>query len=280
MVRSLRLRGLGSARDAIRSRSQDLWRPRRQYGKIDKAETEKASRKPDRDLTDYDYWRRAAGHLPEDTRESLARARQIAEEGLARFPGSPALNLLMAYTFIAEQTDLGPFADCHEKFALAWKYANEADKTQSKSRRLEFYHHLVMALLYTLYAGDFDRSVEEAEAAIEMAPNEAGTRSTLANWLSFAGRHDQAIEWASMALRQEHNAAIAMYLKPNVAWTLYNAGRYDEAFETIKGSERLGARLCGGDLCARRPRRRGPRHHCRLAEERRPSRSPRNPAGR
>ena len=35
---------------------------------------------------------------------------------------------------------------------------------------------MVMAQLYTLYAGDFDRSVEEAEAAIEMAPNEAGVR--------------------------------------------------------------------------------------------------------
>ena len=40
-----------------------------------------------------------------------------------------------------------------------------------------------------------------------------------------------------MALRLEHNAASAMYLNPNAAWTLYNAGRYDEAFETIKGSE-------------------------------------------
>ena len=80
-----------------------------------------------------------------------------------------------------EQTDLGPFADCHEKFALAWKYANEADKTRSKSRRQEFYHHFVMAFLYTLYAGDFDRSVVEAEAAIEMAPNEAGTRAALAS---------------------------------------------------------------------------------------------------
>ena len=28
-----------------------------------------------------------------------------------------------------------------------------------------------------------------------------------------------------------------MFLKPNLAWTLYAAGRYDEAFETIKGSE-------------------------------------------
>ena len=78
-----------------------------------------------------------------------------------------------------------------------------------------------MAKLYTLYAGDFDRSVEEAEAAIEMAPNETVTRSLLSDWLSFAGRHDQAIEWASAALRQEHNAAFAMFLKPNLAWTLY-----------------------------------------------------------
>ena len=121
----------------------------------------------------------------------------------------------MAIAFLGEQTDLGPFADCHEKFALAWKYANEADKTKSKSRRLEFIHHLVMAKLYTLYAGDFDRSIAEAEAVIEMAPNEAIIRSGLSQWLSFAGRHDQAIEWASTALRQEHNAALAMFLKPN-----------------------------------------------------------------
>jgi tetratricopeptide (TPR) repeat protein len=210
------------------------------WGKIGKAETERASRKPDRDLTDYDYYQRARGYFPADTHESLARARQIAEEGLARFPGSAALNLVMAQAFLQEQTDLGPFADCHEKFALAWKYANEADKTKSKSRRLEFYHHFIMAQLYTLYAGNFDRSVAEAEAAIEMAPNEAINRATLASYLSFAGRHDQAIEWASTALRQEHNAAFAMNLKVNLAWVLYFAGRYEEALENIKGSETAG----------------------------------------
>ena len=99
---------------------------------------------------------------------------------------------------------------------------------------------MVMAKLYTLYAGDFDRSVEEAEATIEMAPNEVVARSSLSDWLSFAGRHDQAIEWASAALQQEHNAAFAMFLKPNLAWNLYFAGRYDEAFETIRGDEKLG----------------------------------------
>ena len=199
------------------------------FGKIGKAETEKAWRKPDRDLTDFDYYQRARGYLPADTRESFARARQVAQEGMARFPGSPALNLLMALAFLQEQDNLGPFADCREKFALAWKYANEANKTHSKSRRLAAVHHAVMAKLYALHAGDFDRSVEEAEAAIEMAPHEVSTRSALSDWLSFAGRHDQAIEWASTALRQEHNAAYAMFLKPNLAWALYFAGRYDEA---------------------------------------------------
>jgi adenylate cyclase len=207
------------------------------FGQIGKAETEKAWRKPDRELTDFDYYQRARGYLPADTRESLARAKQVAEDGLARFPNSPALNLLMATAFLQEQTDLGPFADCHEKFALAWKYANEANKTESKSRRLAAVHHAVMAKLYTLYAGDFDRSVEEAEAAMEMAPHEVSTRSASADWLSFAGRHDEAIEWATTALNQEHNAAFAMFLKPNLAWALYFAGRYDEAFGNIKGGE-------------------------------------------
>ena len=124
-----------------------------------------------------------------------------------------------------------------------------------------------MALLYTLYAGDFDRSIEEAEAAIEMAPNEAGARSQLGQWLSMAGRHDQAIEWASTALRQEHNAASAMFLKVNLAWVLYFAGRYEEALENIKGSE-----TAGPDVAAVIDVRLGrveeaPRHHCRLAQD-------------
>jgi adenylate cyclase len=207
------------------------------FGKIFKAEMEKAWRKPDRDLTDYDYYLRARTHYAADTHEGFGRTRQILEEGMARFPNSAALNLLMAHAYMTEQTDLGPFADCHEKFALAWNYGSKADKTKSKSRWLAFSHHFLMAKLYALYAGDFDRSVEEAEATIEMAPNEYLARSALSSWLSFAGKHDQAIEWGTTALRQEHNAAFSMFLKPNLAWALYNAGRYEEALEAMKGSE-------------------------------------------
>jgi len=209
------------------------------YGVVLKTEAEKAWRKPDRELTDYDYGRRARPYSAQDTRDGFARARQIAEEGLTRFPDSSALNLVMANAYLMDELDLGPFADCHETFALAWKYASQADKAKSKSRWLAYQHHILMAKLYAMHARDFERSVGEAEAAVEMAPNEPGTRSSLSFLLSNAGRKDQAIEWASWALRQERNAAFNMFLKPNLAWTLYLAGRYEEAFDSIKGSETL-----------------------------------------
>ena len=154
-------------------------------GKISKAEMEKAWRKPDRDLTDYDFSLRATSNYTPESREGLARVRQIAEEGnLARFPDSPALNLHVANALQLEQLDLGPFPDCHEKFALAWKYASEADKSKTKSRAVEFFDHVVMSKLYNLHARDFDRSVEEAEAAMEIAPNSALNRSALSTFLS------------------------------------------------------------------------------------------------
>ncbi len=56
------------------------------YGVILKTETEKAWRKPDRELTDYDYGRRVQPALAQDTRDGFARARQIGEEGLSGFP--------------------------------------------------------------------------------------------------------------------------------------------------------------------------------------------------
>jgi TolB-like protein len=207
------------------------------FGKIGKAEMEKAWRKQDRDLTEYDYFLRARSHYTPETREGLARARQVAEEGLARFPDSPALNLQIANALQAEQLDFGPFPDCHEKFALAWKYASAANKSKSNSRLVEFFDHVVMAKVYSLHAKDFDRSVEEAEAAMEIAPNDTMNRSGLSTFVSAAGKIDLAIEWGTEALGQAHNAAFSRYLKSNLAWDLYAAGRYDEALETIKGDE-------------------------------------------
>ena len=56
------------------------------FGRIAKAEMEKAWRKPDRDLTEVDYSFRVQSLYTTETHEGLAHLRQVAEEGLARFP--------------------------------------------------------------------------------------------------------------------------------------------------------------------------------------------------
>jgi adenylate cyclase len=207
------------------------------YGRIFELEAENAWRKPNRDLTDFDYVLRSMTHIRQDSREGYAQAYEILQDGLARFPDSPAVKLRLAFAYVSEQLGLGPFADCHEKFAVAWRYANEADKAKNTSRYLTLMSHLLMARLYQLYAEDFDRSVSEAEAAVEMAPNDAQMRSGVAGHLAHAGRFDEAIEWASQALAQPHSSAFARYYKANLAWVLYLAGRYGEAIENVKGSE-------------------------------------------
>jgi class 3 adenylate cyclase/TolB-like protein len=207
------------------------------YGKVFELEAENAWRKPDRDLTDFDYMLRAMTHIRQDSREGYAQAYEILQAGLTRFPDSPALKLRLAFAYVSEQLGLGPFADCREKFDTAWRYASEADKAKNTSRYLTLMSHLLMARLYQLHAGDFDRSVSEAEAAVEMAPNDAQQRSGLAGHLAHAGRFDEAIEWASQALLQPHNSAFAKYYKANLAWVLYLAGRYEDALENVKGSE-------------------------------------------
>jgi adenylate cyclase len=207
------------------------------YGKIFEIEAEKAWRKPDRDLTDFDYVLRAMTRIRQDSREGYGQAYEILQDGLSRNPESPALKLRLAFAYVSEQLGLGPFADCHEKFATAWRYASEADKAKNTSRYMTLMSHLLMARLYQLYAKDFDRSVAEAEAAVEMAPNDAQMRSGLAGHLAHAGRFDEAIEWASQAVAQPHNSAFAKYYQANLAWVLYLAGHYEEALESVKGSE-------------------------------------------
>lgn len=206
------------------------------YGKVFDIEAENAWRKADRDLTDFDYMLRAMTFIRQDSKDGFVRAESILQEGLTKFPDSPALKLRLAFTYITQQSDLGPFPDCHEKYALAWRYASEADKTKNKSRYLILLSHLVMTKLYALHARDFDRSNSEAEAAGEMAPNDAHMRSMLSGFLLDP---DEAIEWASRALAQPHNSAFAKYYKINLANALYFAGRHAEALDNIKGSETI-----------------------------------------
>ena len=92
-----------------------------------------------------------------------------------------------------------------------------------------------MAKAYAWHGDEFDRSVDEAEATIEMAPNDALERAALAFYLANAGQFDRALAWVSWAVA--HDYQDYFWVKGNTAWTYYLADRYDDALEVLKGGE-------------------------------------------
>jgi TolB-like protein/class 3 adenylate cyclase len=232
-------------------------------GEIRKSEEEEAWRKSAPSLEEYDYYLRGHVLFFRFTKEDNARARQIWQEGLARFPNSALLRIKICFAY---EVDLfnGWSDDPSRDLELAWKLGTEAQAIEDKSRLATWLGHWVMAFLYQWHEGDFDRSVAEAEAAIQMVPHEPRSRADLSVFLASAGRIDEAIEWMQEAIRLEptgpdwfHGSlsfyyylagrpedALAEYQKvkqpwgPNLAAVYARLGRIDEARTVIAAFEK------------------------------------------
>jgi TolB-like protein len=203
-------------------------------GKVRKIEEAVAWRKQESALTDYDYYLRSMTYFMRYGVEDNLRSRKIAEDGLARFPNSPLLKNRLAWTYVVESDNYGPFENCRETMGVAYKLGREAEDANSKSRFLIYQNLKLMAQVYE-WRGEFDRSIPQAEAAVAMSPYDAELRASLAPFIANAGKLDEALEWLSWA--QAHDEQKNAGVKINLAWTHYLAGRYDEAAKTIKGYE-------------------------------------------
>ena len=202
-------------------------------GEIVKHEEANAWAKSAVSLEEYDYYMR--GHalfLKEPLTEELnAQARQIWEEGLAKFPDSAILRIKICFTYevaIFHGWSKDPGGDVER----AWKLATEAQAVETKSRVEIWLGHWVMAFLYQWHDGDFARSVVEAEAAIEMVPNDGHSLSDLAQFLANAGRTDEAIQWGREAIRLEPKGHDWYHY--NLGWAYYVAGRPEQALAEFK----------------------------------------------
>src|SRR5271169_6885777 len=78
----------------------------------------------------------------------------------------------------------------------AWVQAQSAKSAPSQSHLATYLLHHLMASLYQFHDGDFTHSIDEAKAAMAMAPYETLSRSDLAYRLASAGDVDEAIAWA------------------------------------------------------------------------------------
>ncbi|HVR68208.1 MAG TPA: adenylate/guanylate cyclase domain-containing protein [Verrucomicrobiae bacterium] len=200
-------------------------------GEITKSEEAVAWQKAAPDLEEYDYYLRGHALLYRETKEDMLRARQIWEEGLKKFPNSALLRVKICFVYEVF-IERGWSEDVAADIEAAWKLATEAQAMENKSKLATWLGHWVMAFMYQLHDGDFERSVAEAEAAVRIVPYESRMRSDLGYFLANAGRTQEGVEWTEMAIRVDPNGPV--WFRWNLAWAYYLANRPEEALSEFQ----------------------------------------------
>jgi class 3 adenylate cyclase/TolB-like protein len=204
-------------------------------GQLLSIEQEASWRKPESDLSEYDYYLRSMTYIMKFTYDNALRSRKVAEDGLKRFPDSANLKIRLAYSYLLESLAFGPFENCRETIDTAFKLGREAEEAKNKSRFEIYQTRRLMAHAYAWHGEEFDRAIDDAEATVEMAPYDAADRAQFAFYLANAGQFDKALDWVSWAIA--HNYQDFFATRANTAWTYYLAGRYEDALQVLKGVE-------------------------------------------
>ena len=200
-------------------------------GAIRKGQEQAAWQKADGDLDAYDYFQRCKHLYVRFAPEDNAAARQVCQEGLARFPNSTLLRMMLAWTYLEPTLDLWTKPSDGD-IEQAWRFGKEAEAAADKSRLETWLSHWLMAQLYQWREEDFDRSVIEAEATVQIAPYDGFSRTVLAGVLANAGRTGQAIEWAEEAIRRDPGSPD--WWNGTLAWAYYLAGRRADALALLQ----------------------------------------------
>jgi tetratricopeptide (TPR) repeat protein len=118
-----------------------------------------------------------------------------------------------------------------EDVERAWAQAQSAKSAPSQSHLATYLLHELMASLYQYHDGDFTHSVDEAKAAMAMAPYETASRSDLSLSLANAGDVGDAIAWAERAVINNPNGPQWNYYR--LAFAYYVGRRYDDALKAV-----------------------------------------------
>jgi tetratricopeptide (TPR) repeat protein len=140
------------------------------------------------------------------------------------------LQVKLAWCFLARtwyQVSENPREDVER----AWRVAQSAKTAPSQSHLATYLLHQLMASLYQYHDSDFTHSVDEAKAAMAMAPYETMSRSDLAYSPANARDVGEAIAWAERAVINDPNGPPWYY--ETLAWAYYVGQRYDDALKAV-----------------------------------------------
>ncbi len=161
-------------------------------------------------------------------KDSLARARQLAEEAIALDPG-----YALAYSYLAlslhNEVNFGVYDNPQKVLERAYSLAEKAVALDDSSA----WSHIALGLLSTTYKKDWDKGIAEAQRAIAVEPGAAQAYAYLGSSLIYAGRYKDAISNYGRAFRLSPRPLPIWQM--NLAWGYTAMGQYEEAIKILKG---------------------------------------------
>ena len=159
-------------------------------------------------------------------KEDTAQAKKLIEEVIAMDP-----NYAMAYVYLAVcyYWDVILVATQSPGQTIA-RGMEMAQKAISLDQKLA-YPHGILAQFYHLKK-DWEKAVSEAEIAVALEPNSAGSYSHLGMVLVYSSRYDESVQAYEKSMRLDPFSSIATLI--GYANSLRMLGRYEEAVATFR----------------------------------------------
>ncbi len=228
------------------------------YPQLERAEIERAQRKPTESLKAYDYYLRALAKFYKYTSETSIEAlklTQIANDldpefALGYALGADCLHqrkvygwstdvareMVEAHELARKAIELGrddPSVLAKAGFVLAYVVGEVEEGAALLARAINLDPNLASARTWRgwthIYLGEGDAAIEQFQIALRLSPLDrriysAQTGMAFAHF--FGGRYDDAISWATVATRQQPNFVAAHRI---LTVALAVSGRLDEA---------------------------------------------------
>ena len=199
-------------------------------GRLYAEEERRSWSKDEASLDGYDYYLRGASLFLRFTPEDNEKALTAFAEGLKKYPNEALLQVKLAWCFLM-RVEYQVSKDTRGDIERAWAQAQSAKAASSQSHLATYLLHQLMASLYQYHDGDFTHSIDEAKAAMSMAPYETLSRADLSGELANAGDASEAIIWAERAVTNTANPPPWYYANLGLAY--YVGHRYDDALKAV-----------------------------------------------
>ncbi len=147
-------------------------------GQIKKKEYEQAWGRDSAHLEEYDYYLRGHEYFFRFTKEDMATARRIWQEGLTKFPDSSLLRMKLGWGYFQNWYQ-GWGETGSEDLHRAYKLVKEALADPRATPFTQHRGHHLLAFLHTYFTQDVGGALTEAKAARALGPYDVATLADL-----------------------------------------------------------------------------------------------------